>query len=65
MDEDEDNFEVIRFDDKESQDYLSTIFNHEVTKPHVFVQFQGTDLCGDFWCKCGASGHIDVIEFIV
>lgn len=27
--------------------------------PNVFVQWKGTELCGDFHCSCGASGHID------
>lgn len=27
--------------------------------PEVFVQFKNTDICIDFWCKCGAEGHYD------
>jgi hypothetical protein len=27
--------------------------------PYIYVQWKGTELCGDFHCECGASGHID------
>ncbi len=27
--------------------------------PHAFIQWKGTDVCMDFWCKCGAQGHFD------
>jgi len=27
--------------------------------PYVFVQWKGTELCGDFHCSCGAHGHLD------
>lgn len=26
---------------------------------HLWVQWEGTDLCADFHCRCGARGHID------
>jgi len=29
------------------------------TTPRTFVQWKGTDVCMDFDCICGASGHID------
>lgn len=29
------------------------------TKPGVGIQWKGTDICGDFHCKCGAHGHVD------
>ena len=25
----------------------------------VFIQWKGTDVCLDFYCECGASGHLD------
>lgn len=28
-------------------------------KPHGWIQWKGTDVCMDFWCACGAHGHID------
>ena len=27
--------------------------------PALFIQWKGTDLCGDFGCECGATAHID------
>lgn len=24
-----------------------------------FIQWKGTDVCMDFWCKCGGGGHFD------
>lgn len=27
--------------------------------PHGWVQWKGTDVCMDVWCKCGAHHHID------
>lgn len=27
--------------------------------PYLYVQWKGTELCGDFHCACGAIGHID------
>lgn len=29
------------------------------TGPHVWIQWKGTDVCCDFRCACGATGHID------
>lgn len=28
------------------------------TKPELFVQWKGTEVCGDFFCRCGAKSHI-------
>lgn len=28
-------------------------------KASLYVQWKGTDLCGDFTCECGKSFHID------
>ena len=28
-------------------------------KPHGFIQWKGTDVCMDFYCKCGHLSHID------
>lgn len=28
-------------------------------KPHVWVQWKGTDVCCDVHCECGFSGHVD------
>jgi hypothetical protein len=28
-------------------------------RPHVFLQWKGTDACFDFHCECGASCHFD------
>ena len=25
----------------------------------AFIQYKGTDICLDFHCECGASGHFD------
>jgi len=27
--------------------------------PHGWIQWKGTDVCLDFYCKCGAHGHLD------
>ena len=27
--------------------------------PHGWIQFKGTDLCMDVYCKCGEHTHID------
>jgi hypothetical protein len=26
---------------------------------HAYIQWKGTDVCLDFQCQCGASGHFD------
>lgn len=28
-------------------------------RPYTFIQWKGTDVCLDFHCRCGASGHFD------
>lgn len=28
-------------------------------KPEVFIQWKGTDVCLDFTCECGFTGHFD------
>lgn len=28
-------------------------------RPHLWIQWKGTDLCADFHCECGNSFHID------
>ena len=28
-------------------------------KPHGWIQWQGTDVCMDIYCKCGYHSHID------
>ena len=28
-------------------------------KPHIWVQWKGTDVCCDIYCKCGAHLHFD------
>lgn len=28
-------------------------------KPHGWIQWKGTDVCMDVYCKCGAQYHID------
>ena len=28
-------------------------------KPHIWVQWKGTDLCADVHCACGAFSHFD------
>ena len=28
-------------------------------KPYLFVQWQGTDVCFDFYCECGEHSHYD------
>ena len=32
-------------------------------KPYGWIQWQGTDVCMDFYCKCGHRDHIDA-EFV-
>ncbi len=32
-------------------------------KPHVWIQWKGTDVCCDVRCVCGHGGHLDV-EFM-
>ena len=27
--------------------------------PHSFIQWKGTDVCVDLYCKCGAHSHFD------
>jgi hypothetical protein len=27
-------------------------------KPELFIQWKGTELCGDFRCACGRTAHI-------
>ena len=27
--------------------------------PHGWIQWKGTAVCLDFYCKCGAHGHLD------
>ena len=27
--------------------------------PHGWIQWKGTGVCLDFYCKCGAHGHLD------
>lgn len=31
----------------------------DLPRPHVFLQWKGTDACFDFHCKCGAHCHFD------
>ncbi len=38
-------------------------FDQFMGSAHVFIQWKGTDLCGDFHCTCGAHHHIDA-EFV-
>lgn len=33
--------------------------NSELTEPHAFIQWKGTDVCMDFCCECGANCHFD------
>lgn len=28
-------------------------------KPHIWIQWKGTKVCCDVYCKCGASFHFD------
>jgi hypothetical protein len=28
-------------------------------KPHIWIQWKGTDVCCDIHCTCGASHHFD------
>src|SRR5262245_24727509 len=28
-------------------------------RPHNFIQWKGTDVCMDVYCKCGAHTHLD------
>lgn len=31
----------------------------QVGKPHGWIQWKGTDVCMDVYCKCGDQFHID------
>ncbi len=31
----------------------------ELQPPTAFIQWKGTDVCLDFTCECGWSGHVD------
>lgn len=31
----------------------------EASRPMTFIQWKGTDVCMDVYCKCGESFHID------
>ncbi len=33
----------------------------DLAAPNLFIQWKGTDLCGDFRCICGANHHIDAM----
>ena len=30
-------------------------------KPHAWIQWKGTDVCMDVYCKCGGQFHIDTM----
>lgn len=32
---------------------------NEISGPNVFIQWKGTDVCLDFYCKCGRHHHVD------
>ena len=29
--------------------------------PEVYIRWKDTDVCMDFWCKCGHTCHIDAM----
>lgn len=31
----------------------------ELPEPHAFIQWKGTNVCGDYYCLCGDSFHVD------
>lgn len=31
--------------------------------PHGWIQWKGTDVCIDLYCKCGHHGHVDAEFF--
>lgn len=31
----------------------------DTDEPYCFIQWKGTDICMDFYCKCGAHLHFD------
>lgn len=47
---------VVWLDDGMTKSWNET---RDSTQPHMFIQWKGTDLCMDFDCTCGNSGHID------
>jgi len=32
---------------------------YEGNEPHGWIQWKGTDVCCDLYCKCGHHGHVD------
>jgi hypothetical protein len=38
----------------------NTVITFDTSKdPHGWIQFKGTKLCMDVYCKCGTHTHID------
>lgn len=33
--------------------------DHDSSVPYGSIQWKGTDVCLDFYCECGAHGHVD------
>jgi len=32
---------------------------YDSPRPNVFIQWKGTDVCGDYYCVCGEQWHLD------
>lgn len=42
--------------DEAAANLIEEKYRHQ---PHGRIQWKGTDVCMDFFCKCGESTHID------
>ncbi len=42
-----------------SEELAMKLEETQVGKPHGFLQWKGTDVCMDVYCKCGCHSHID------
>ena len=38
---------------------MSKWATRELPRPHIFVQWKGTDVCADLYCICGKQFHLD------
>lgn len=46
-------------DKKSPYEYQREVDPHPEDGTHTFLQWQGTNVCMDFYCKCGDTMHFD------